>query len=64
MIVDADAGNGRRKVVSFIGGLDLCNGRYDNPTHRLFKTLETLHTDDFHNPTFTVTSHILFFLSS
>ncbi|KAK1425226.1 hypothetical protein QVD17_20573 [Tagetes erecta] len=53
VIIDADAGNGRRKVVSFIGGLDLCNGRYDNPTHPLFKTLETLHADDFHNPTFT-----------
>ncbi|KAJ0444383.1 putative phospholipase D [Helianthus annuus] len=53
VIIDADAGNGRRKIVSFIGGLDLCNGRYDNPTHPIFKSLETLHADDFHNPTFT-----------
>ncbi|XP_076939161.1 phospholipase D beta 1-like [Bidens hawaiensis] len=53
VMVDADAGNGRRKIISFIGGLDLCNGRYDNPTHPIFKTLETLHSDDFHNPTFT-----------
>ncbi|KAI7729385.1 hypothetical protein M8C21_018646 [Ambrosia artemisiifolia] len=53
VIVDADAGNGRRKIVAFIGGLDLCNGRYDNPTHPIFKSLETLHADDFHNPTFT-----------
>ncbi|KAJ0484796.1 putative phospholipase D [Helianthus annuus] len=43
----------RNKIVSFIGGLDLCNGRYDNPTHPIFKSLETLHADDFHNPTFT-----------
>lgn len=60
VIVDADAGNGRRKIVSFVGGLDLCNGRYDNPKHPLFKTLDTIHADDFHNPTFTVTSQILF----
>ncbi|KAK9051427.1 hypothetical protein SSX86_028054 [Deinandra increscens subsp. villosa] len=53
VIVDADAGNGRRKIISFIGGLDLCNGRYDNPTHPIFRSLETLHADDFHNPTFT-----------
>ncbi|KAM0003171.1 putative phospholipase D [Helianthus debilis subsp. tardiflorus] len=43
----------RNKIVSYIGGLDLCNGRYDNPTHPIFKSLETLHADDFHNPTFT-----------
>ncbi|KAD4982715.1 hypothetical protein E3N88_19386 [Mikania micrantha] len=53
VIVDADAGNDRRKIISFIGGLDLCNGRYDNPTHPIFKSLETLHVDDFHNPNFT-----------
>ena len=54
MIIDADAGNGKRKIVSFVGGLDLCNGRYDNPNHPIFRSLETLHADDFHNPTFTV----------
>nr|XP_043625785.1 phospholipase D beta 1-like [Erigeron canadensis] len=53
VIVDADAGNGRRKIVSFVGGLDLCNGRYDNPKHPIFKTLETIHAEDYHNPTFT-----------
>jgi len=54
VIVDADAGNGKRKIVAFVGGLDLCDGRYDNPHHPIFRTLETLHKDDYHNPTFTV----------
>nr|GEW29429.1 phospholipase D gamma 1-like [Tanacetum cinerariifolium] len=53
VIVDADAGIGKRKLVCFVGGLDLCNGRYDSPKHPIFKTLETLHADDYHNPTFT-----------
>ncbi|KAI5655582.1 hypothetical protein M9H77_32769 [Catharanthus roseus] len=53
VIVDADAGNGRRKIISFIGGLDLTTGRYDTPEHPIFRTLQTLHKDDFHNPNFT-----------
>ncbi|GAU41270.1 hypothetical protein TSUD_349090 [Trifolium subterraneum] len=53
VIVDADAGNNRRKIVAFVGGLDLCDGRYDTPQHPLFRTLKTLHKDDYHNPTFT-----------
>ncbi|XP_044491665.1 phospholipase D beta 2-like [Mangifera indica] len=53
VIVDADAGNNRRKIIAFVGGLDLCDGRYDNPHHPLFRSLETLHKDDYHNPTFT-----------
>ncbi|KAJ0105807.1 hypothetical protein Patl1_18654 [Pistacia atlantica] len=53
VIVDADAGQFKRKIIAFVGGLDLCKGRYDTPTHPLFKTLETVHKDDFCNPTFT-----------
>ncbi|OVA00150.1 C2 calcium-dependent membrane targeting [Macleaya cordata] len=53
VIVDADAGKNRRKIIAFVGGLDLCDGRYDTPKHFLFKTLNTLHKDDYHNPTFT-----------
>ncbi|GJU01547.1 phospholipase D gamma 1-like protein [Tanacetum coccineum] len=53
VIVDADAGDGKRKIISFVGGLDLCNGRYDNPRHPIFSTLNTLHGEDYHNPTFT-----------
>ncbi|MED6131309.1 Phospholipase D beta 1 [Stylosanthes scabra] len=52
VIVDADAGHHKRKIVAFIGGLDLCVGRYDTPEHSLFRTLKTTHKDDFHNPNF------------
>lgn len=54
VIVDADAGNNRRKIIAFVGGLDLCDGRYDTPDHPLFRTLQTVHKDDYHNPTYTV----------
>jgi phospholipase D1/2 len=54
VIVDADAGNGKRKVVAFVGGLDLCGGRYDTPSHPLFRTLQTLHKDDYYNPNYAV----------
>lgn len=52
VIVDADAGNNRRRIIAFLGGLDLCDGRYDTPEHPLFKTLQTVHQDDYHNPTY------------
>ncbi|KAJ1415918.1 Phospholipase D/Transphosphatidylase [Sesbania bispinosa] len=42
----------KRKVISFIGGLDLCDGRYDTREHPLFSTLNTVHHDDFHQPNF------------
>ncbi|CAI0471977.1 unnamed protein product [Linum tenue] len=53
VIVDTDAGYNRRKIMAFVGGLDLCDGRYDTPHHPLFRTLDTVHKDDYHNPTFT-----------
>ncbi|CAA2986220.1 phospholipase D beta 1-like isoform X2 [Olea europaea var. sylvestris] len=53
VIVDADAGNYKRKIIAFIGGLDLCKGRYDTPKHPIFRTLQTVHKDDYHNPNFT-----------
>ncbi|XP_057977595.1 phospholipase D beta 1-like [Malania oleifera] len=52
VIVDADAGYYKRKIVAFVGGLDLCVGRYDTPKHHIFRTLQTVHKDDFHNPNF------------
>ena len=27
----------RRKIIAFIGGLDLCDGRYNTPEHQLFR---------------------------
>ncbi|KAA8520561.1 hypothetical protein F0562_014817 [Nyssa sinensis] len=53
VIVDADAGNNRRRIIAFLGGLDLCNGRYDTPQHPILRTLQTVHIDDYHNPTYT-----------
>ncbi|GLU05735.1 hypothetical protein SLE2022_228160 [Rubroshorea leprosula] len=53
VIVDADAGHYRRKIIAFVGGLDLCRGRYDTPKHSLFRTLETVHKDDFRNTSLT-----------
>ncbi|GFY92407.1 phospholipase D beta 1 [Actinidia rufa] len=53
VIVDADAGDNRRRIIAFLGGLDLCDGRYDTQQHPIFRTLETVHKDDYHNPTYT-----------
>ncbi|OIT38185.1 PREDICTED: phospholipase D delta-like [Nicotiana attenuata] len=53
VIVDTQAANNDRKITAFIGGLDLCDGRYDTPEHRLFSDLDTVFENDVHNPTFT-----------
>ncbi|KAK6137629.1 hypothetical protein DH2020_028555 [Rehmannia glutinosa] len=53
VIVDVAASNNGRKIVAFVGGLDLCKGRYDTPQHPIFSTLHTFHKDDYHNPNFT-----------
>jgi len=49
VICDADAedGSGRKKIIAFIGGIDLTDGRYDTPEFHLFKTLSTCHAGDF-----------------
>ena len=55
VVVDSDmpsGGSDRRRIVSFVGGIDLCDGRYDTPFHSLFRTLDTAHHDDFHQPNF------------
>ena len=38
----------RRKVVAYVGGIDLCGGRYDDHTHPLFDTLGGVHKGDFY----------------
>jgi len=45
-------GSQQRRIVSFVGGIDLCDGRYDTQFHSLFRTLDTVHHDDFHQPNF------------
>ncbi|KAL3745429.1 hypothetical protein ACJRO7_014521 [Eucalyptus globulus] len=56
VVVDAEipeAGLEKRRIVSFIGGIDLCDGRYDTQDHPLFKTLYSdIHRNDFHQPNF------------
>ncbi|XP_047321776.1 phospholipase D delta-like [Impatiens glandulifera] len=52
VIVDTQAHGNNRKITSFLGGLDLCDGRYDTPDHRLFTDLNTVFKDDYHNPSF------------
>ncbi|XP_042508028.1 phospholipase D delta [Macadamia integrifolia] len=51
VLVDTQASGNNRKITAFLGGLDLCDGRYDTPEHRLFRDLDTVFQDDFHNPT-------------
>lgn len=54
IIVDAESEipGGMRRIVSFLGGIDLCDGRYDTRNHPLFGTLKTVHNQDFHQPNF------------
>ncbi|CAI9113995.1 OLC1v1037458C1 [Oldenlandia corymbosa var. corymbosa] len=55
VVVDSDmpsGGSQQRRIVSFVGGIDLCDGRYDTAFHSLFRTLDTAHHDDFHQPNF------------
>ncbi|KAJ0251058.1 Phospholipase D delta [Hirschfeldia incana] len=53
VLVDTQAGGNNRKVTTFIGGIDLCGGRYDTPEHRILHDLESVFKDDFHNPNIT-----------
>ena len=41
-----------KRVVAFIGGLDITDGRYDSPEFPLFKTIKTLHQGDFYQNNF------------
>ncbi len=41
---------GGRRVVAYLGGLDLTDGRYDVPEHPLFSSLSAAHEKDFYNP--------------
>lgn len=60
--MDTQAAGNNRKLTAFIGGLDLCDGRYDTPEHRLFRDLDTVFSEDFHNPTFAVSCQLIWTL--
>ncbi|XP_072950499.1 phospholipase D alpha 4 [Typha angustifolia] len=45
--------NDEREIISFLGGLDLCDGRYDTERHSLFRTLDSKsHSNDFYQINF------------
>eukprot|EP00184_Porphyridium_aerugineum_P001793 CAMPEP_0184699182 /NCGR_PEP_ID=MMETSP0313-20130426/5541_1 /TAXON_ID=2792 /ORGANISM="Porphyridium aerugineum, Strain SAG 1380-2" /LENGTH=784 /DNA_ID=CAMNT_0027158229 /DNA_START=69 /DNA_END=2423 /DNA_ORIENTATION=- len=51
IIVDAPVPGApdRRRLICFVGGLDITDGRWDTPEHSLFRTLGTYHKPpDFH----------------
>ena len=52
VLVDMPASETTRRVTAFLGGLDLCAGRYDTPAHTLFRGLRTVFHGDIYNPTF------------
>nr|XP_009382051.1 PREDICTED: phospholipase D delta-like isoform X4 [Musa acuminata subsp. malaccensis] len=56
LLVDTEASPSTRKITAFLGGLDLCDGRYDTPQHRLFQDLESVYDNDFHNPILSIQS--------
>ncbi|KAJ0039631.1 hypothetical protein Pint_28743 [Pistacia integerrima] len=49
VIVDTQSSGNKRKITSYEGGIDLCDGRYDTPDHPLFPDVNT---DDFRNPSY------------
>ena len=50
VIVDAEEeGEEKRRLVAFVGGIDLTDGRWDTPEHPLYKTLPNEHVRDFYN---------------
>ncbi|CAN6448892.1 unnamed protein product [Victoria cruziana] len=51
--VDAQGSHGStRKIISFVGGIDLCDGRYDTEQHPLFRKLNTDYLHDFQQKNF------------
>lgn len=38
----------KRRIIAFVGGLDLTDGRWDTPKHPIFRSLVTEHEFDFH----------------
>ncbi|KAK7840754.1 phospholipase d delta [Quercus suber] len=52
VLVDTQASGNYRKITAFLGGIDLRDGRYDTPEHRLFRDFNTVFENDYHNSTF------------
>ncbi|XXG45716.1 hypothetical protein AAC387_Pa02g0719 [Persea americana] len=61
LVVDSEAVPSqphKRRIVSFVGGIDLTQGRYDTQSHSLFGTLNpnNPHHNDFYQPSFSSSS--------
>ncbi|RWR72420.1 phospholipase D alpha 1-like protein [Cinnamomum micranthum f. kanehirae] len=61
LVVDSEAMSSqkhKRRIVSFVGGIDLTQGRYDTQSHSLFGTLNPNdpHHNDFYQPSFSSSS--------
>ncbi|CAB4065983.1 PLD1_2 [Lepeophtheirus salmonis] len=41
---------GPRRIIAYTGGIDLTDGRYDTPSHSLYRTLQDVHLEDFYQP--------------
>ena len=48
ILCDSACENGKR-IIGYLGGLDIANGRWDTPDHELFSTLMKEHKNDFYN---------------
>ena len=48
IICDAPCDQGKSRLVAYVGGLDVTDGRYDTPEFELFKSLLTEHDGDFY----------------
>ena len=46
--VNTEQDQTKRRIIAFVGGLDMCDGRWDTPEHTLYKSLQTHHKSDFH----------------
>ena len=50
VICDAEGSDpDRRRVVAFIGGIDITDGRYDTPEFPLWRSINHEHVGDFYN---------------
>ena len=53
IILDADplaSDAPKRRIIAYVGGLDLTSGRWDTPRFSLYSTLDTEHRGDFYQP--------------
>lgn len=45
---DLGDGSGRKRLIGFVGGVDITDGRYDTPQYPLWSTIFSLHAGDFY----------------